>query len=162
MGLKEELMALYQEKITCFEGLLDVLDREAEVLKSGDVTPLWILAEEKQAAAAAILAVRERIIQTMSLAGRTMDVDGMHFQTDLLAGRLSFDEKKVLEPFFLAVHTLREQVKNTADANLGYVRLCLDVVGEMMSAFMQPRQQAGYDRNRRMAGAANGYVNRRV
>ncbi|TWI72386.1 FlgN protein [Desulfobotulus alkaliphilus] len=162
MTLTKELQGLYNEKIACFENLLSVLDKEADILKSGDVAPLWPLAEEKQKAAGAIMEVRERIKQVMVRAGRPLDVEAIHFQPQMLKDRLSHGEQADLEPFFLKTEDLGQQVRSAADANITYVSLCLDVVGEMMSVFMRPQKQAGYDRSRHMAGTGNGYVNRRV
>lgn len=162
MTLIAELMALYAEKNTCFERLLVILEKEGDVLKTGNVAPLWSMAEEKQAVAGGIMAIRERIVRAMEQAGRSLDMATGTFRTDLLIQRLSHAEAADLEPYVLRTAALKQQVRAAADANLGYLRLCLDVVGEMMAVFMRPAQAAGYDRNRRMPGAGNAYVNRRV
>lgn len=162
MALVTELMALYGEKIARFEGLLAILEREGEVLQTGDVAPLWPLAEEKQKAAAAIMEIRTRIVACMERSGRSLGGDGRSFYPEMLTSRLSQGERAALEASLLRIEVLKQQVKAAGDANLRYLRLCLDVVGEMMSAFMRPAQAGGYDRSRRMAGAGNTYVSRRV
>lgn len=162
MALITELKEFYVEKNACLERLLAILEKEGEILKAGDVAPLWPLAEEKKDAAGKVLALRERIVQAMGQAGRSLDINGRNFRSEILVTRLSHAERAALEASFIREKNLQQQIRSVADANLKYLNLCLEVVGEMMSVFMRPAKTLGYNRSSRMGGSGNTYVNRKA
>lgn len=162
MHFLDQLASHFDDKRNLFEQLLTILDEEAAVLKTGDVTPLWALSEKKQAVGNGILEIRKRLLRTMDLAGRPLGVNEVGFRAQMVLDRFTGDERLALEEKIRALNAVKGQVRKAGQANLSYVATCLDVVGDMVGAMARSAAHTGYDRNRQVGGSGNVFVSQRV
>lgn len=141
-----EIEALLEEKLSCYKRLAEVMAGEADAIAEMDLDVLWQSSREKEALAARVGSLRERILSTLDASSWSMDMDVKSFSLAYMISALPLSDrsKSGLRRLKLKINTAKDEVVELAELNQIQVRKYLSVVDDIMSVIGDNSNQAQY------------------
>lgn len=124
---------LFQEKLTRYHELVDVLKEEKKQIDKADVTALWQMSEKKQSLADEIEKIRGRILDAVTAMSIDHGMSPKSFQTFRLMSLLPAEQKKQLGGVQSSLMALKKEIQNICLDNKKYVESKLSVIDELIS-----------------------------
>ncbi|PIE70193.1 MAG: hypothetical protein CSA22_08995 [Deltaproteobacteria bacterium] len=146
---RELVISLIQEKIDLYKELVDILDAEAQAIKSMQVDDLWRFSGEKQVAIRAIEGIRGQLLSALTEMGIRHEMGLEHFSLNRLLDQLPEAILMPLNGRQAQLFLLKDQVKGQAEQNRQFVETYLTVINDMIGIITAPVKDTGlYGQNR--------------
>ena len=137
---------MLQEKLSLYEEILNLLDREKGYIVDMDLDSLWKITEEKQKLARAIESVKERILCLAEQQAVLHESKPGSFHIDGIINTLPVPKysKSDLKKTKLELDALKEKVSEAAAENKAYVEEYLAVIQDVFSTATEKPQEQKY------------------
>ncbi len=152
-----KIKALLEEKHLAFQGLSDLLKEERACIEKMDVTGLWKLSSEKEAAASRINGIRLEILGIMDLLSPGHDLVPDRFSAERVIALLGPRDGKEMGALPVFLRLVKEEIASLARENRRYTRDCLGAVEGMIGAMAgEGNDLPSYDRSAAAGSLASG------
>jgi flagellar biosynthesis/type III secretory pathway chaperone len=147
MGMADgSIETLFQQKLTRYRRLAEVLKEEREQILDADVTELWRISEKKQSLAGEIEEIRGRILDTATAMSIEHGMTPGSFQTSRLLSLLPKEHSRRLTDIQSSLMDSKNEIRSICLENKQYVESKLGMIDELISIITgreHPRQGYG-------------------
>lgn len=153
------LAFLFEEKLSLYRELIEVLKTERKWIVSAKTERLWDISDKKQKIASMIEALRERILETISAEGIRHDMTVASFGLSRVCELVSPVTRKTLVHLQNALVLAKAEIQQRSSENVAFIRDYLATLDDLIGIFMQGNDGgAFYDRHRQVDGNKNRYL----
>ena len=123
---------LFHEKILLYQDLLDVLEQEKKAIMDIDLDALWKISDKKQKTALKLEAVRSNILDTLTRASISHDMDAASFQPSKILPLLPEKTAERLQKVNVTLVALKNDIQGLLTENKRFVGEYLGVLDELI------------------------------
>jgi flagellar biosynthesis/type III secretory pathway chaperone len=143
------LTSLFEEKRLLYRELIEVLKMERRSIVSGDTEQLWQVSGKKLQIASMIEALRERILEALTVAGISHGMTVASFRPSGVMALVPVVTRKALVPLQIALNLAKEEIRERTRENVAFVEDYLTTLDDLIAIFMQKNDGgAFYNRGR--------------
>jgi flagellar biosynthesis/type III secretory pathway chaperone len=143
------LTVLFEEKLSFYHELIEVLKRERQWIISAKTEQLWQVSSEKQRIVSMIEALRGRILETLTAQGVSHDMTVASFRPSRVMMLVPVISRKALVHLQSALNLAKEEIQLRTRENVAFVEDYLATLDDLVGIFIRKNDGgAQYDRHR--------------
>lgn len=130
-----EIKKLCEEKLRICQSILDILNKEKEIIRKMDMDSLWRLSSEKNEHATAIEALRRRIINVLKESGTASSPVATPFRLSEIILLLPWETRPELLKTASRIEKVKTEIQVTGTGNRVFINEYLSAFNEIIEIF---------------------------